>query len=436
MIRRDFIHEASRVIAFGAAGGLLGFLLGRPLAGFTVAIVIYTLWQTLQLARLSQWLGGDTQLDPPESSGIWAVVLDKLHHLQKGQRHERERLQAVANYITEGAASLSDGVIMVDAQGVIVWCNEATERLIGVRCPDDKGNLLVNLLREPDFVQYFLRGEFDSALEIHSPGNLARILRVEITLFGEDSRLVFLSDITRVSRLEKMRVDFIANVSHELRTPLTVINGYLETLRGQEGEVPAHSLQRALTQMQAQSERMQTMVSDITLLSRLESEPERDSGVQQLIDVAALATMLVDDAKCSIGADRHFHMELDSQHLLHGEEKAIHSAFGNLLDNACKYSEAGGNITVRWFVGEQGAVFEVEDDGIGVDAADVPNLSERFYRADKSRSVASGGTGLGLAIVKHALLRHDGGLEIKSRLGAGSVFRCNLPLYRVTAKAA
>ncbi len=436
MITRDFIREAARVIAFGAAGALVGLLFGQPLAGFTVVLVIYTLWQALQLVRLSQWLGGDTRLDPPESSGLWALVLDNLYHLQKGQRHERERLQAAANYITEGAASLSDGVIMVDALGVIVWCNSATQRLIGVRCPDDKGNLLVNLLREPDFVQYFQRGEFDSTLEIHSPGNLARILRVEITLFGEGSRLVFLSDITKMSRLEKMRVDFIANVSHELRTPLTVINGYLETLRGQEGEVPAHSLQRALGQMQAQSERMQTLVNDITLLSRLESEPERDSGEQQLIDVAALATMLVDDAKCSIGADRHFHLELDSQHWLHGEEKAIHSAFGNLLDNACKYSAPGGNITVRWFVGEQGAVFEVEDDGMGIDAADVPHLSERFYRADKSRSVASGGTGLGLAIVKHALLRHDGGLEIKSQPGVGSLFRCNLPLYRVTAKAA
>jgi two-component system phosphate regulon sensor histidine kinase PhoR len=436
MIKRDVIYEASRAFASGVVGALAGLLLGQPLAGFTLALVSYTLWQTLQLARLSQWLGGDTRLDPPESSGLWSVVLDKLYHLQKSQRHERERLQAAANYISEGAASLSDGVIMVDAQGVIVWCNNATQRLIGVRCPHDEGNLLVNLLREPDFVQYFQRAEFDSALEIHSPGNLARILRVEITLFGEGSRLVFLSDITKMSRLEKMRVDFIANVSHELRTPLTVINGYLETLRGQEGEVPAHSIQRALGQMQAQSERMQTLVNDITLLSRLESEPERDSCEQQQIDVAALATMLVDDAKCSIGADRHFHLELDSQYWLHGEEKAIHSAFGNLLDNACKYSESEGNITVRWIVGEQGAVFEVEDDGIGVDAADVPHLSERFYRTDKSRSVASGGTGLGLAIVKHALLRHDGGLEIKSQLGVGSLFRCNLPLYRVTAKAA
>jgi two-component system phosphate regulon sensor histidine kinase PhoR len=434
MPRRDFIRELQRFIALGAVGVLLGMLFGQPLAGFTLAILCYLCWQSYQLVRLLQWLGGDTRLEPPESSGLWALVLDKLFHLQKDHRQERDRLTASASYITEGAASLSDGVVMVNAQGVIFWCNNATERLVGVRCPRDKGNLLVNLVREPDFVHYFQGGDFDSPMELHTSTGMSRILRIEITLFGEGNRLVYISDVTKISRLEKMRVDFIANVSHELRTPLTVINGYLETLRGQDGELPADSLQRALAQMQGQSERMLTLVSDITLLSRLESQPEAESSDEQLIDVAALATMLVDDAKSSIGADRNFFLELESQHLLKGEEKAIHSAFGNLVDNACKYSEPGGTIHIRWLLDEHGGVFEVADDGIGVDAADVPHLTERFYRTDKSRSVASGGTGLGLAIVKHALLRHDGGLEINSQLGEGSVFRCTLPRDRLAEK--
>ncbi len=434
MPRRDLIRELLRFIALGAVGVLLGMLFGQPLAGFTLAILCYLCWQSYQLVRLLQWLGGDTRLDPPESSGLWALVLDKLFHLQKDHRQERDRLTASASYITEGAASLSDGVVMVNAQGVIFWCNNATERLVGVRCPRDKGNLLVNLVREPDFVHYFQSGDFDSPMELHTSTGMSRILRIEITLFGEGNRLVYISDVTKISRLEKMRVDFIANVSHELRTPLTVINGYLETLRGQDGPLPADSLQRALAQMQGQSERMLTLVSDITLLSRLESQPEAESSDEQLIDVAALATMLVDDAKSSIGADRNFFLELESQHLLKGEEKAIHSAFGNLVDNACKYSEPGGTIHIRWLLDEHGGVFEVTDDGIGVDAADVPHLTERFYRTDKSRSVASGGTGLGLAIVKHALLRHDGGLEINSQLGEGSVFRCTLPRDRLAEK--
>lgn len=434
MTRRDLIREVLRFMALAALGALLGMLFGQALAGFSVAILCYLCWQSLQLVRLLQWLSGDTRIEPPESSGLWALVLDKLFHLQKSHRQERDRLIASASYITEGAASLSDGVVMVNEQGVIVWCNDATERLVGVRCPRDRGNLLVNLVREPEFVHYFQRGEFDSPMALHTSSGLNRILRIEITLFGEGNRLVFISDVTKISKMEKMRVDFIANVSHELRTPLTVINGYLETLRGQDGELPADSLQRALAQMQAQSERMLTLVSDITLLSRLESQPEAESSDDQLIDVAALATMLVDDAKSSIGANRSFFLELDSQHYLQGEEKAIHSAFGNLVDNACKYSEPGGSIHIRWLQDDHGGVFEVADDGIGVDTSDIPHLTERFYRTDKSRSVASGGTGLGLAIVKHALLRHDGGLEIKSQLGEGSVFRCTLPLYRIVEK--
>ena len=321
MTRREVAREVLRFVVIVTVGTLLGLLFGHALAGLTVATLCYLCWHCYQLVRLLQWLGGDTALEPPESSGLWAVVLDKLFHLQKQQRQERDRLTLSASYITEGAASLSDGVVMVNAQGVIFWCNNATERLVGVRCPRDKGNLLVNLLREPDFVQYFQGGEFDVPIELHTSTGMSRILRIEVTLFGEGNRLVFISDVTKISRLEKMRVDFIANVSHELRTPLTVINGYLETLRGQDGELAADSLQRALAQMQAQSQRMLTLVSDITLLSRLESQPEAEFGDEQFIDVAALATMLVDVAKSSIGADRSFFLDLDSGHWLKGDEK-------------------------------------------------------------------------------------------------------------------
>jgi two-component system phosphate regulon sensor histidine kinase PhoR len=433
MLNREFLRELTRLLVLGGFGALIGWLLGWPWQGLALAMFIYCCWHLVQVGRLANWLAGDTRLDPPESHGIWTSVLDRLYRLQQAHHAEHEQLLDAANYVSEGVASLSDGVIMVDPDGVIVWCNDATERLVGVRSAKDKGNLLVNLLRDPDFVRYFQRGDFSSGLELASPNEGQRILRIEVTLFGGGNRLVFIRDSTQIYKLEQMRVDFIANVSHELRTPLTVINGYLETLDSMDGEIPAPMLQRALGQMQIQSKRMQSLIDDITLLSRLESEP--DSQPSRPIDVAGMVSMMADDARCSIGSGHHFKLRLDASCQLQGEHKTIHSAFGNLVDNACKYSRPGSDICISWRVGEEGGIFEVEDDGPGIDPADIPRLTERFYRADKGRSAASGGTGLGLAIVKHALKRHDARLEVDSTLGKGSVFRCIFPAHRIVRGA-
>ncbi len=429
MLSQEVVRELARVLMLGACGALAGWLLGWPWLGLTLAILLYSGWQLVQVVRLASWLEGDTRLDPPESHGIWASVLDKLYRLQKSHHAEHGQLLAAANYVSEGVASLSDGVIMVDPDGVIVWGNEAAERLVGVRSAKDKGNLLVNLLRDPYFVRYFQRGKFASGLEMASPDDPRRVLRIEVTLFGAGNRLVFIRDVTKMHELEQMRVDFIANVSHELRTPLTVVSGYLETLETMEDEIPATMLQRALGQMQVQSKRMQSLIDDITLLSKLESEP--DSEPAGPIDVAGLATMMADDASCTIGTGCNFKLRLDPNYQLQGEEKAIHSAFGNLVDNACKYSGAGTDVWIRWRVEEQGGIFEVEDNGPGIEQAHIPRLTERFYRADKGRGSDSGGTGLGLAIVKHALKRHGARLEIESTPGKGSVFRCIFPSYRI-----
>lgn len=434
MGNRESFKEALRLIAAALAGALLAAPFGFAMLGCALGALAYGLWQAVQLGRLNRWLSDDARQDPPESNGGWAMVFDKLYHQQRFQRSEMDRLQEATNYITEGAASLSDAVIMVDAQGAIVWCNNATERLVGVKCPEDQGTPVINLLRDPDFIRYFQHGDFDNGMQMPSPSNPELLLRVEISVFGSDNRLLFIRDITQIEKLERMRVDFIANVSHELRTPLTVITGYLESLASMGEEIPHATLQRALAQMQSQSERMQALVSDITLLSRLESEPQSED--RAVVDVQALVSMLVDDASCSVGKDRHFKLELDPECQLSGEERALHSAFGNLIINACKYTDAGGTIAVRWYTRAGEAVFEVEDDGIGIDAADLPHLTKRFYRVDKSRSTNSGGTGLGLAIVKHALLRHDAQLEITSEPERGSLFRCVFPGYRVVERAA
>jgi two-component system, OmpR family, phosphate regulon sensor histidine kinase PhoR len=244
---------------------------------------------------------------------------------------------------------------------------------------------------------------------------------VTIVPYGHQHRLMVVRDVTRLAQLEKVRRDFVANVSHELRTPLTVVKGYLEVLADDLGQKP--STKTALAQMQMHTERMQRIVEDLLMLSRLETQDR--SEVRDQIPVAALLAAIREDAMLLSGAQRHqIELVADRDVWLLGNEKELHSAFSNLVFNAVKYTPAGGKITLRWAADQGVPRLEVTDTGIGIAATHIPRLTERFYRVDTGRSREQGGTGLGLAIVKHVLLRHQGRLEITSQPGTGSTFAC------------
>jgi two-component system phosphate regulon sensor histidine kinase PhoR len=236
-------------------------------------------------------------------------------------------------------------------------------------------------------------------------------------------------DVTREVRLEAMRKDFVANASHELRSPLTVISGYLETL-SQDESVDA-ALRGPLLEMRRQALRMTAIVQDLLELSRLEATDRVAEG--EPIDVGELMTRLRSDLLMRMPAALEVRLQVDSDARLLGEPAQLHSAFANLLDNAAKYTPAGGTITVRWWSNEQGGHFSVIDTGIGIAPEHLPRLTERFYRVDAGRSRASGGSGLGLAIVKHVLQRHGASLQIESEEGRGSTFSCHFPPARLLA---
>jgi two-component system phosphate regulon sensor histidine kinase PhoR len=229
-------------------------------------------------------------------------------------------------------------------------------------------------------------------------------------------------------RLEQTRQDFVANASHELRTPLTVIRGYLETFLDQELPKP---LSRGLDSMQQQARRMENLVSDLLLLSRLEASLHISD--EQPIQIHSVIQHIMEGAE-QLGRDKghQFNVDIAPNYDLAGQEIELHSAFSNLVYNAVRYTPANGVIKVRWWVDEQGGHFSVKDNGPGIESIHLPRLTERFYRVDESRSSASGGTGLGLAIVKHVLARHNGQLTIKSKVGKGSTFACHFPLEIVT----
>jgi two-component system phosphate regulon sensor histidine kinase PhoR len=226
-----------------------------------------------------------------------------------------------------------------------------------------------------------------------------------------------------------MRRHFVANVSHELRTPLTVLGGFVETL-GHMDQVRTEELKKYLATMQEQTLRMQRLVDDLLMLSKLETAPPRTHD--ETVDVTALLAGLKEQAEIVSGEQQHvITVEADRNLQLLGSRDELLSAFSNLINNAVRYTPAGGRIALQWKVApDDSACFSVNDTGEGIALDHIPQLTERFYRVDTARSRASGGTGLGLSIVKHVLLRHDARLDIESELGVGSTFTCVFPAAR------
>ncbi|MDO8954117.1 MAG: ATP-binding protein [Gammaproteobacteria bacterium] len=236
-----------------------------------------------------------------------------------------------------------------------------------------------------------------------------------------------MSDREELERIHRMRQDFVANVSHELRTPLTVIHGYLEILLSSFKNTEPR-LYEILGKVFEQTERMEHLVSDLLLLSKLESEEpiakKESCKAPQLID------KIIHDAEGLSQGKHRIVSSIDQDLDIVGEASELRSAFSNLVMNAIHYTPAGGEISIGWYADKKAVYFEVKDNGIGIPAKDIPRLTERFYRVDKGRSRQSGGTGLGLAIAKHVLIRHEAILEIHSELGKGSSFIAVFPIHR------
>jgi two-component system, OmpR family, phosphate regulon sensor histidine kinase PhoR len=427
--RKIEIRSIGLLLLFaGSIGWYLGFLPWTLL----IACIGYICWNLYQLRRVHQWLLQTDETDPPEGVGLWGDVLDNLYRIQKGAREERLRLQAAVDYMRDSFASLDDAAVMIDSRGNIEWSNKAAEKLLGLRYPEDTHQQLLNLLRAPEFIRYFESEDYRQSLQMASPRSNHNQLQINITYFGQGSRLLFARDITETYRLQVMRTDFVANVSHELRTPLTVINGYLETLADHD---VADDLRwrRAINQMLIQSHRMESLIEDLIILSRLETMPEATE--QNRLEIRPILESICEEVQASVKGEREISIDCDDSIQLMGSAKELRSAFANLISNAAKYTDPQGEITVRWYGDSDHIYLSVEDNGEGIDSQHLPRLTERFYRVDKSRSMDTGGTGLGLAIVKHILLHHQAELKISSTIGEGSTFSCEFPRSRAVFRS-
>ena len=203
--------------------------------------------------------------------------------------------------------------------------------------------------------------------------------------------------------------------------------GYLENFSDVEDMTP--QWRRGFELMTQQTARMNRIINDLLLLSKIEIEETHEP---QYIDMTKLLTQIYDDAQAYNQEYGHIiHLHLDTYDGLYGSEMYLNSALSNLVINAIKYTPKGGNISISWTKTSDGCCFSVTDDGIGIAANHIERLTERFYRVDSSRSRTTGGTGLGLAIVKHVLHQHNTNLKIKSVEGIGSTFSVHFPISQV-----
>ena len=432
-------------IAFGAALGFSWAVIADLphslylLTGALLAGLLWVLVDAWRGYRVRSWLRhGDLGI-APNMNGWWGVVLDRARKLLR----ERERSinageQRLKDFLSAIQAS-PNGVVMLDANAQIEWCNQTAASHLGIHPERDVMQRVGNLLRDPVFTAYMaLEQPTEAVVMAGHKHRIERPVRISVQRhrYGEGKQLLLTRDVTLLEQAEAMRRDFVANVSHEIRTPLTVMSGFVETLLTLD--LNEDEKTRYLGLMSVQAQRMQGLVEDLLTLSRLEGSP-----VPSFLNTLPL-TQLVQSCQqeavglsstITQGAEQHaitFEVaETLTDAVLLGEPRELQSALSNLVSNAVRYTPAGGEIHVTVDKGTEGTLnFEVRDTGAGIAAEHLPRLTERFYRVDRSRSRESGGTGLGLAIVKHVMQRHGGSLSISSEVGKGSSFKLSFPAQR------
>ena len=330
-----------------------------------------------------------------------------------------------------------DAILLAAPTGRVLFRNAAAVRLFTRHNPLAAPSLdaEANALTPDSLLTETLSQELDEAFQnavrrraaveadVALPSPPARSLHARIIPVSDEEYLLVLRDLTELRRLERVRRDFVANVSHELRTPLTSIKAMAETLLD-GARLDERVAGRFLETIIRESDRLVRLSSDLLDLSRVEARGPNKEGV----DLGALTEdILLRFAAPAQKAGVSLTNSIAGPVIVVADRDEMAQVLVNLLDNAISYTSRGGSVTVSAVESLDSVTISVADTGIGILSHDIPRLFERFYRADKARSRASGGTGLGLSIVKHIVENHGGTVSVESEYNKGSVFTFTLP---------
>ena len=406
---------------------IFSFFVGNLFLCLLVANGLLLCWHFYQLCKFSRWLWEDKGIEPPQASCSWFSISYGLYRMRLQQMRQKKHLLSLLNYSKKAANTIPDAIILCQKSGHLLWCNKMAGFLLGLRLAQDKGLQISNLIRIPEFSHYLSQQKYTQPLTLCFPSEKYIEFRI-VSLQGEGSFLILARDVTQRYQLDTMRQNFFANVSHELRVPLTVIQGYIELLQ-QEQENHTPVAEKAFSSIQQQISRLDDLVTQLMLLSRIEAAPAIDFS--QKVSVASIIDEIYQEVMGINTRNQSFLLQVDPDLSVFGDAEQLRSALSNLFYNAVVHNPEGTVITVSWQGDQEGqAVFSIEDNGSGIAPEHIDHLTERFYRVDHSRSRKTGRSGLGLAIVKQVLNNHHTKLQITSTLGKGSQFRFSLPKSR------
>ena len=415
-----FFQIVMQAMMFGLlAAILLSFLLSKTIT--TPIERITEGARSIAEGNFDQDLGVQSSDEIGELTRSFNYMARQLKSTVGEVQGERDKLNTLFLHMTDGVAAFT-------TDGRLIHMNPATENMLGVRMEDQ-------LTFDEIFADLDMVSSDETAMRSFLTSEITRRDRVlSVTLApygaldGEGGVSAVIHDITEQRRLDDARREFVANVSHELRTPLTNIRSYTETLLDAAGDIPIDTEKQFLGVISSESERMARIVTDLLTLSkldygRMELRMTRFSLSDLLQKVANAMRLTVQDNGHEMIVDAP-----DTLPSIVGDRERIEQVVVNILSNAVKYTPSGGHIRLSAFVPAENRVrITVEDDGVGIPAADVPRLFERFYRVDKARSRAAGGTGLGLAIAKEIVEQHEGKIALASEYGKGTTVTISLP---------
>ncbi len=392
-----------------------------------VALLVAVLYQASFVSRLTTWANLPRNRPLPIGWGIWTPLIERLNRVSREQQASVTELGSELERIHAAVDRLPDGLVLLDRYDHVSWSNQAAQSLHGIFGTQRPVH---HFIRQPEFAEMLQRrgGEVQiQRLQLNTqPG---RIFELQLHETDAEHRLLITRDVTDQAKLDAVRSDFVANVSHEIRTPATVIAGFAETLLSLD--LDDTTRREYLSAILRQSETMGRLVGDLLLLASLERATDRLD--ESAIELQPLLNSLVYEARALSSGRHEISLEFEGPPRLMAVPTEIESAVRNLVTNAVRYTPDGGTVTVSWRVRDDEGWLAVHDTGIGISTENLPRITERFYRVDRSRSRDTGGTGLGLAIVKRIANRHHASLRIDSEPGKGSVFTLRFPARRLIA---
>lgn len=408
---------------------------------------VLTLWVSGRIAhpvaRLSEAVdrmaeGRFDQEVPSVPGGELAALREGVTRLQRQLSDKLLQLEDEKNLLQTIVSAMAEGLIVVDATGRVILVNPMGLHLLGVQDVWNprsvESRLLIEVTRNPlliELIENAIRSGEAQREDVESRRGLRRLLKVSVAPLKEDEAVrgavAVLHDHTQIRQLERVRRDFVANVSHELRTPIAAIQGWAETLTSGIVEMPEFVEEQLLVILR-HARRLSALVDDLLALARVEALGIEDAfvpvrvrdlvddlleGLAEQVEQKGMGVEVRVDASCEV---------------IRSEPRALEYVCRNLLENAIKYTPAGGRVLLEVHA-LAGQVLElvVEDNGTGIEEQHLPRLFERFYRIDRGRSRDVGGTGLGLSIVKHFAEALGGTVGVQSEPGQGSRFWVRLP---------